>query len=126
MEVPSMLIANRQHRLRIASDSCTRGVLSTLTIVSDADPQQLPLLSLIQRKHAIEKGLTTVELYALLAVAEKEYHAGKIKDKYEVKLSWSLKVHKANILIRLSYFQLTLTGYKALLQAYLRHTYIRY
>jgi len=82
-----MLISDREYRLHIAPDSYTRGVLSTLTIISKSDAQKLPLLSFIHRKHTIEKGLTFVELYALLATAAKEYHACKLyKDKYEVKL----------------------------------------
>ena len=93
MEILNVLIPNREHRLRIATDFCTRGVLSTLTIVSKTDALQLPLLSFIQRKHAMEKGLTYVELYALLAVAVKEHHAQQlVEEKYKVKLSLCLKV----------------------------------
>ena len=53
-------------------DSRTRGVLSTLTIVSKEDAQQRPLISFVQRKQAIEKGLTCAELYTLLTLAAKK------------------------------------------------------
>jgi hypothetical protein len=79
----------RKHRLHIIGNSRTRGVLSTLTIVPKQDPQQRPLLFFIQRRHAIEKGLTSAELYALFAVAAKKYLAQPLVEdtiKYQVRL----------------------------------------
>lgn len=120
-----MLILNRNHRLHIATDSFTKGVLSTLTIVSETDALQRPRLSFIPRKHAMEKGLTNVELYALLAVALTEHHSQQMVQ--EVKLFLSLKEEEeADIYTRLLYFQLTLIGCNGLLRAFLRHTYSRY
>jgi len=64
----------RDHPLHITADSRTRGVLSTLTIVSKEDVQQWPLISFVQRKQAFDKGLTCTELYTLLALAAKKRH----------------------------------------------------
>ena len=65
----------REYRLHIKGDSRTNGVISTLTMVAKKDIHQQPLLSLIRRNVAIEKGLTSVELYALLAAAASTYLA---------------------------------------------------
>ncbi len=67
-------LSSRAHRLHITADSYTRGVLSALTIVPKRDTQQ-PLISLVQRKHALSKGLTSVELYTLLVQAARKHLA---------------------------------------------------
>jgi hypothetical protein len=73
-------LSTRKHRLHITEDSRTRGVRPNLTIVSKRDTQQLPLISIDQRKEPIEKGLTCIELYTLLAIAAKKYLAHPFAD----------------------------------------------
>jgi hypothetical protein len=73
-------LSTREHPLHITADSRTRGVLSALTIVSKRDAQQRPLISLVQRKQAIDKGLTCTELYTLLALAAKKLAQPLVED----------------------------------------------
>jgi hypothetical protein len=123
-KVPTMLILNRNHRLHIATHSYTKGVLSTLMIVSETDALQRPRLLFIPRRHAMGKELTHVELYALLAVALKEYHGQQMVE--EVKLLLSLEIQETDISTRLPYFLHTPIGCNASPRPFLRHTFGRY
>jgi hypothetical protein len=73
-------LCSREHRLRITEDSRTRGVRPELTIVSKRNAQQLQLVSIDQRMTPLDKGLTCVELYTLLALAAKMYRAQPFAD----------------------------------------------
>jgi hypothetical protein len=73
-------LSPRNHRLHIREDSRTRGVRPDLTIVSKRNAQQLQLVSVDQRMQPLDKGLTCVELYNLLALAAKMYRAQPFAD----------------------------------------------
>ena len=65
------------------------------------DSRNQPRLLFIQREHAMGKGLTYVELYALFAVALKKYRRDKKKGTQqvvqEVRLLLSLSIQETDI-----------------------------
>ncbi|CZT12493.1 uncharacterized protein RCO7_07685 [Rhynchosporium graminicola] len=95
----------RDHRLHIATDSYTRGIRSTLTIVSNTDTLQRSRLSIIPRQYPIGKGFTNIELYALLAIALKGYHGKQTIEEITIFSTYSHWVQRITATIPSSYMR---------------------